>query len=144
MFVRANLPPAPQGIKNPPEPEVVITAYVLPTPPYTVMLAMNASGLTGANQDQTFATEVFMDDFESCKDISNEDLEEIFNNFSCLNATQRCIRLISAQKNRIKAFTQWVKDQFRLGIDPTTLPFPQADTAELLRRANTNQIVVSK
>ena len=102
MFVRANLPPAPQGIKNPPEPEVVITAYVLPTPPYTVMLAMNASGLTGANQDQTFATEVFMDDFESCKDMSNEDLAEIFKTFLCLTATQGQIRLMPVQKKKIK------------------------------------------
>ena len=42
---------------------------------------MNACGLKIANQDQTFATKVFMDDFESCKDMSNEDLAESFKTF---------------------------------------------------------------
>ena len=46
----ANLPPAPQ---NPPNPRI--------GPPYTIVMAMNLCGLTTANQDQTFATEVFMD-----------------------------------------------------------------------------------
>ena len=49
-----------------------------------------------------------------------------------------------AKKNKIKAFAQWVKEHFRLGIDPTTLPLLQADTSELLRRAKTHQLFVSK
>ena len=70
-----------------------------------------------------------MDDFESCKDMSNEDLADSFKTFSCMTATQGQIRIIPAQKNKIKAFTQLVKDQFILEIDPTTLPFRQVDTA---------------
>ena len=51
---------------------------------------------------------------------------------------------MSAQNNKIKAFTKWVKDQLILGIDTTTLPFPQSDTAELLIRTKTHQLFVYK
>ena len=37
-----------------------------------------------------------------------------------------------------------MKDQYILGIDPTRLPFPDTHTAELLRRAKTHQLFVSK
>ena len=67
----ANFLPAPQGPKNPPAPSVVVSAVVVPTTPYTMLLDMNSCELTRANQDQTFSTEVFMDYFESCKDMSN-------------------------------------------------------------------------
>ena len=128
-----NLPPPPTGYPrptHPPAPALVVPAVFVTAPPYTVLLAMNACVLTRANQDQTFATEVFMDDFEIYKDMSNEYLAYSFKTFSGMNATQGDIRLMTAQKNKIKAFTQWVKDHFGLGIDPTTLPFPQADTED--------------
>ena len=83
-----NLPPSRQGPPNTPSPEVGAPAIVVAAPPYTVLLAMNACGLTRANQNQTFATEIFMDDFESCKDISNEDIAESFKTFSGLTGTQ--------------------------------------------------------
>ena len=108
---------------------VGLSEVVVPAPPYTVLLAMNACGLTRANQHQTFSTEIFMDDFESCKDMSNEDLSEIFKTLSGMILTQGKIRLVPSQKKKIKAFPPWVKDQFILGIDPTTLHSPQADTA---------------
>ena len=98
----ANLPPAPQGPHNPPAPEVGVPEVVVSAPPYTVMLAMNACVLTRANQDHTFTTKVYMDDFESCKDMSNEDLAEIFKTFLCLTATQGQIRLMPVQKKKIK------------------------------------------
>ena len=50
-----NLPPTPS---NPP----IRLPYGPPIgPPYTVVMAMNSCGLTAENQDQTFATEAFMD-----------------------------------------------------------------------------------
>ena len=119
-------------------------AVILPAQPYTVLLATNACELTRENQDKTFATDVFMYDFESCKDISNEHPAEIFKTFSGLTATQGQIRLTPEKNNNIKEFTQWVKYQFRLCMDPTKLPFPQDDTAELLRRFKTHKMFVYK
>ena len=70
-----------------------------------------------------------MNEFEICIDMSNKDPAESFNTFSGLTANQEHIRSMPEQKNKIKEFIQWVKDQFRLVIDPTTPPLPQADTA---------------
>ena len=85
---------------------------------------MNSCGFNTANQDQTFATEAFMDEFESFKDMSNEDLAELFKTLLGLTVGQGKIRLNPQQKNKIKAFTQWVKDQYILVIDPTKNEFP--------------------
>ena len=74
-------------------------------PPYTIVMAMNSCELTTANQDQKFETEAFMDEFESCKYISNEELAEFFKTFSGLTVGQGRIRLKPHQKNKIKAFT---------------------------------------
>ena len=52
----------PKNPPNPPAPAVGVPAVVVPAPPYTVLLDMNACGLTRANHDQKFSTEVFIDD----------------------------------------------------------------------------------
>ena len=77
-----NLPPSPQNTPNPPI-----------GPPYTIIMAMNSCVLTTAKQDQMFATEAYMDEFEICKEISNEDLAECFKKFSGLTLGQGQIRL---------------------------------------------------
>ena len=59
----ANIPSAPQ---NPLDPPI--------GPSYNVVMAMNSCVSTTENQDQTFSTEAFMDEFESCKNMSNEDI----------------------------------------------------------------------
>ena len=74
----------------------------------------------------------------------NEDLAECFKTFLGLTVGQGQIRLKPQQKNKIKEFTQWLKYQYRLGIDLTRLPFPDTHTVELLRRAKKNQLFVSK
>ena len=86
-----NLPPTLTGYPrptHPPAPIVVVTAVLVPAPPYTLLLAMNTCVLTRVNEDQTFATDVFIDEFESCKDMSNEDLIESFKTFSGMTAIQ--------------------------------------------------------
>ena len=129
----ANLPSAPHNQSNPPI-----------RPPYIIVMDMNSCRLTTANQYQKFKTEAFMDEFESCKDMSNEDLAECFKTFSGITVGQGQIRLNLQKKNKIKAFTHWVKYQYRLGIDPTGLPLPDTHAEELLRRAKTHHLFVSK
>ena len=48
-----------------------------------------------------------------------------------------------SSKQKIKAFNQWVKDQFRLGVDPTVLAFPVNTAAEILRRVKTHKMFVA-
>ena len=65
-----NLPPTPsnQPIRPPYGPPIGL--------PYTVVMDMNSCVLTKAKKDQMFETEAFIDEFEICKDMSNEDLAE--------------------------------------------------------------------
>ena len=49
---------------------------------------MNVCEFKISNHDQTFPTEIFMDDFESYKDMSNKYLAESFQTFSGLTADQ--------------------------------------------------------
>ena len=90
---------------------------------FTVINAMTTCGLDIASVT-TFATQICMDIFETFKDISNDHIYDALKNFSILTVSQGQIRLIPARKQKIKAFNQRVKDQFRLGVDPTALAFP--------------------
>ena len=99
---------------------------------------MNICGFIRANKDQTFTTGVFMDDFEYCRNMSNEYLADSFKTLSGMTENQGQIGLVKAQKNKIKAFKQWIKDQFRFGIDTKTITFPQADTEKIMRQAKTH------
>ena len=65
-----------------------------------------------------------MDNFETRKDISNNNIDDALKTFSILTVVQDQIRLMPAIKQKIKSFNRWVKYQFRIGVDPTTLAFP--------------------
>ena len=110
---------------------------------YTVEDGILACGLAQADAT-TIANEIFMGSFDSAHDMTETDLADSFKTFSTLTVAQGQIRLLPAQKNKIKAFVQWVKDMTRTGIDPATLPFPVADAASLLRRAKTHKLYIDK
>ena len=76
--------------------------------------------------------------------MSNEDLAEYFKTFSGLTVGQGKTRLKPRQNNNTKAFTHWVKDQYILVIYPTGLPLTDTHTAELLIRAKSYQLFLSK
>ena len=110
---------------------------------YTVEDGMVACGLQAADA-ATIANEVFMGDFDSAYDMTDTDLADSFKTFSNLTMAQGQIRLLPAQKNKIKAFVQWVKDMNRTGLNPTLMPFPVHNAASLLRRAKTHKLYVDK
>ena len=87
--------------------------------------------LCGLDQEdaETIATEIFLDELQSALDVWDGYLADAFKTLSGLTVAQGQLRLLPAQKNRIKAFIQWVKDMVRTGIDPATLPFPVDETA---------------
>ena len=60
------------------------------------------------------ATQIFLDDFKTCKDILNGDIDDALKAFFVLTVAQIQISLLPAMKHWIKAFNQWSKDQFRL------------------------------
>ena len=111
--------------------------------PLTVINAMTASGLN-LDDATIFATQIFMDDFYNLQRY----LERIYQGrtqyVSILTIAQGKIRLLPEIKQKIKAFTQWIKDQFWLGINPTTMDFPVDTTAEILRRVKTYKMFVAR
>ena len=76
---------------------------VIPSPasPFIVVDSMPACGLS-AQCATPFATEIFLDDLKTCIDISNEDINDALNTFSTLTVEQEHIRLLPAQKKKVK------------------------------------------
>ena len=117
-------------------------AAVAPVP-FTAINAMTTCGLD-LESSTISATQIFMADFKTCKDISNNSIDPYHPGDQLLTVMQGQIRLMPASKQKIKAFNQCVKDQFRLGVDPTTLEIPVNTAAELLRCVKTHKIFVAR
>ena len=107
-------------------------------PPFTLLQAIVRCGLTQSDAE-VFATEVYMNDFKTCRDITDDDLYDAFKTFSGLTQAQGQIRVLPGQKKKIKAFSYWVKDQYRLGLDPIDTEFPVNDTVDLIEKASTHK-----
>ena len=85
-----------------------------------------------------------MNNFETCKDISNDDIDDALKTFSISSVSQGQISLMLERKQKTKAFNQWVKDQVRFCVDPTRLEFTVNTTAELLCCVKTHKMFVAR
>ena len=77
-------------------------AAVVPVP-FTFINAITACGLDLASATN-FATQIFMDDFETCKDISNDDIDDELKTFYILTVAQGQINLMTVSKQKVKSF----------------------------------------
>ena len=113
-------------------------------PVFTVFNTMVESGVNANDNFQNkssakrITTDIFEDDFTTYVDKNFKDIDDGLKSFLSLTVLQGQIRILPGVKKRIKAFTQWVRDQIRLGRDPANLAFPVADTATLMRRFTTH------
>ena len=109
----------------------------LPTPPNFVLTAVRACGLgdgllyQGESPAQRIATQLFEDDFASCKSLTKEDLNDSFKSYASLTATNGKITLNPLTKKRIHAMVLWATNLYRIGQDPTGSFFP-VDQANLI------------
>jgi hypothetical protein len=116
----------------------------------TVHDAMIACGVNDANvydgmtPAERLAFDVFIDEFETCMDKTFDELDSDFKSYSELTVAQGQIRLLPGTKRNVKAFIQWVRDERRLGRDPSNTPFPVAQAAALLRRYKTHYQYIKK
>jgi len=117
---------------------------------HTVLDAMIAIGINnttlfdGETQAERIAEGMFDNDFQSCLDKSNEDIDDDLKTWSSLTTMNGQIRLQPVHKKRIKAFTQWVKDKLRQNQEPRNEAFSVELTQELIRRSKTHQAFVEK
>ena len=116
----------------------------------TVLNAMVLCGVNsliqwnGSTAAERIATEVFDDDFQSCIDLTYDELEENLKMYSALTVANGQIRLRPHEKRNIKAFIQWCKDRIRVDDDPSIQVFPVIDAADLIRRYKTHLNFISK
>lgn len=94
----------------------------------------------GETAAQRMAEGLFANTFMGCMDKSMTELKDDFDTFSALTAAQGQIRLTPTTKKKIKAFIQWTRDQIRMGLDPSTVPFPEHETPMLERRLHTHEL----
>ena len=111
--------------------------------PYTVRIGMVECGVddivlfNGQTAAARLAEDLFDDNFETCLDKTHEEIDADFKTYSDLSQTQGQIRLLPGVKRNIKAFIQWVRDELRLGRDPSTGDFDSNNTPTLIRRYKT-------
>jgi hypothetical protein len=119
-------------------------------PAFTVHDAMIACGVNnvelygGDTPAERITTDLFGDVYATCMDKSFEELDYEFKTYSDLTQNQGQIRLLPGVKRMIKAFIQWVRDERRLGRDPSFVAFPVANAPSLLQRYKTHQQFVKK
>jgi hypothetical protein len=119
-------------------------------PPFTVEQAMIDCGVSdnivydGQTQAERISIDIFGDDFQTCMDKTNEELDDDFKDYSSSTVANGQIRLPPATKKNIKAFLQWVKHKYRMNLDPTQERFPVNETNTILQHYKTHKAYVDK
>lgn len=88
------------------------------------------------------ALSIFADAFETCRDMTDDALNTDIKALAELaNAP---IVLTPIQKRNVRAFVQWVKDRYRMDLEPFDTRFPVASALTLIQRATTHELFVKK
>ena len=118
--------------------------------PFTIIDALILCGVddnafwNGAHQAERISTDIFDDDYNSILDKTFEEMDEDLKSYSILTVANGQIRLNPGTKRNIRGFMQWVKDQLRIGLDPTDTQFPIRDTAMLIRQHKSHKVFCAK
>jgi hypothetical protein len=119
-------------------------------PPFSVEQAIIDCGVpinimfNGSTQAQRIASDLFDDDFNSCIDKTNEELDEDFKDYSSLTVANGQIRLAPATKKNIKAFLQWTKHKLRINENPQMERLPINDANNILQRYKMHKAYIDK
>jgi hypothetical protein len=104
----------------------------------------NAALFEGNTTAQRIASDVFQDNFQTCMDITFDELDNDWKTYSVLTAAQGQIRLRPNVKRNIRAMVQWCRDEIRAGRTPEDTVFPVNTAAELIRRYTTHKLWLDK
>eukprot|EP00978_Attheya_sp_CCMP212_P014771 scaffold37804_cov62-Attheya_sp.AAC.5 len=116
----------------------------LSIPAFDVHQAMTACGINdvdlfdGATSVARMALDMFNNSFHSCMDKTFDKVEQDFKSYSSLTIAQGQIRLSPGIRTRVKAFSQWTRDEMHLGRNPTNTPFPAQMTADYISHYKTH------
>ena len=98
----------------------------------------------GDSQAKRISGELFDDEFVSCMDKTVKYLENDLKSYSTLTAANGQIRLNPGQKDNVKAFIRWTRDQYRLGLDPVLTLLPVGNVAEYIKRYKHHEAYIKK
>lgn len=93
-----------------------------------------AHAFNGSTQAARVATEVFFDSFNIVAKKTMEQLDSEWKTYASLTLANGKIALNPGIKNRIRAFVQWTRDEFRHGRDPAQTAYATGNEAQLLER----------
>src|SRR5210317_1554333 len=113
-----------------------VNAQQVPAAPpvFTVRDAIAVCGVDNVTQRNGATNE-----FETCLDITMDDLMEAFKNFADLRQNQGQIKLTVRMKKKIKGFIQWTRDELRMGREPKNTAYPVTDLRKQEVRMKTHQ-----
>ena len=106
-----------------------------PVTPSTVGKDISECGLI-VKDAKIFATDIFIDGLQTCRDIANEKLNYALKTLSTLTM------FLPDQKHKFKSLNQQVTYQFRIRINTTTIRFPVSIIADLLIRVKTHKLFI--
>ena len=78
---------------------------------------------------ERISSDIFGDNFATANNILDD-----FKSYSALTVANKQIRLTPGNKRNVRALIQWIKHQYRKGLDPSNTPFPVANAHALLRQ----------
>ena len=78
----------------------------------------------GETNAERLASDMFDDNFASCINKSDEDIDSDLKTYSSMTLLQGQIRLNPGSKRNLKVAIQWVKDLLRTDNDPITTLIP--------------------
>ena len=96
----------------------------------------------GQTPAQRIATEMFADQFETMIDITETNVTTNLTLFLQMLAGGGRIRLSPGDKQALLSFIGWTRHMIRLGIDPSTIPFPIGDAAMWFRIDKTHKMFI--
>ena len=128
------------------EAEAVRAGNLLPyeglLPPYEVWAAMVACGIDRTlDEHKDVAVGLFQDEYETCLDLNDKSLHNYHKAAAEQGGSHRITHTVM-QRNNIRAFVQWTKDNIRTGKDPGMLKFEPKGISKILKKAKTHEIYV--
>lgn len=85
----------------------------------------------GIDPQVRIAKQVFMNSFETCLNLTIDDVKDALVSFSKLTVANGRISLQPGTKRNIIAFVQWTRNELRNGRDSAQIPFPLAEVVSL-------------
>ena len=94
----------------------------------------------GVDKPDRIATALFSDDFESCLVMTPEDIDTEYKTLSALTVAKDQI----PTKRNIKAFIEWAKGHFIIGLNLEDDLFPVGDALTYVRRSKLHTLYIEK